>query len=101
MSDFEAYLWVTAGIVLSVLIPFAMAVLKPPPRAEGLGDKAKAWIGYVAKTYGKHAAASLLVGLLALAIAKNTGLELNHWYQGLLTGYVWDSTIEKFFRRDV
>ena len=65
LGDVEAFLWVVAGILLSVAIPWAFLVMKPPPAAQSF-DVGKAWLCPC-----RHAAfawqpllASVLIGLL-------------------------------------
>lgn len=85
MPDWAAFLLIVGGIVLSVLVPVAVRILKPEP--EGLG-------GFL-KPYLKYAFAALVIGFLTLIVVKTTGGSFKAWYEPLLTGYFWDSTLQK------
>ena len=94
MSDVIAYGWLVAGILLSVALPVAIKVLQaPPPMFEGAHD---AWWLLVVKSYGKFLIASAVVGLILFAVAKYLGLRTTEWYECVVAGYCWDSTLQKF-----
>ena len=97
LGDVQAYFWVVGGILLSTVIPWAVLVLKPPASAQGF-DVGKKWFVYISKRYGKQLLASTIIGLLIFAIARSQGAEIKAWYQALLSGYVWDSTLQKFMQ---
>ena len=92
MNDFIVFLWIVAGVVLSVIIPVAVKTLAPTPKAKGLADNS---FLDILKPYFKYAFASMAVGFLTLVVVKYTGGQFTSWPQALMAGYLWDSTIQK------
>ena len=81
------YLAVTAGIVISVILPLIRAWLpKAPPALKG----ERTW--EVIRPYVATGAFSLVVALLIVA---GMGDRLNSWSTALIAGYTWDSTLQK------
>jgi hypothetical protein len=84
MNFWYSYLIVAAGVVISVVLPILRQFYPKPPQAAEARDTAKA---YVYLGIG-----SLLTALLIVALA---GDSLSSWKAALLTGYAWDSTLQK------
>jgi hypothetical protein len=100
MNDWQLYLWVVLGVLLSVLVPVFMKWLREVANdlGKGSGDViAKVW--FFSKPYIKLAVASSVIGLLAVAIYRagfsGDKMVLDNWAKALLFGYVWDSTFQK------
>lgn len=94
MGDTQSYLWVSLGVLISVIFPVLAGFIKkefPPTGAVGLPP----WL----KRYGGLLVFSLITALIALAIFKaanpSTVLE---WYTAFLIGFAWEATIEKFLK---
>ena len=87
------FLWIVAGIVLSIAVPVAVRTLKPErEELQGLSDS---WFVRVLKPYLKYAAASMVLGFLTLAVVKYSGGQFKSWPEALMAGYLWDATIQK------
>jgi hypothetical protein len=90
-----AFGFAALGVIASVLLPVLRAALPKPP-AQGVATSsfgARFWA--VAKPYLALAAFSTLVALLVMAAAEAADSPLRAWYEGLLAGYVSDSTLQK------
>jgi peptidoglycan/LPS O-acetylase OafA/YrhL len=83
-------------VALSVLLPILRKSL--PRFAEGtlVEDTTASRLRRIARPYVVVGAFSLAVALLVLAITAPQGTNIEHWWQALLTGYVSDSTLQKF-----
>lgn len=87
MGYLEIYLCIVAGIGISLILPI---LRKAIPSARGQPRfQSRFWDAF--KNYLVILPFSLLVGLLMLA----TVTELLDWKTALLTGYAWDSTLQK------
>lgn len=93
MNDFVAFSWIVAGVLLSVAVPIAVKTLRPKTSTESHGD---GWFKTTVWPYLKYTLASLVIGFLALVIFKYGGGSFAAWPQALMTGYLWDSTFQKF-----
>jgi hypothetical protein len=83
----QAYLLVTLGIAISIVLPVLRALIPvPPPLAPG-GP---------ARPYLVVGAVSLLTAVLIMAF--NNG-QFSSPYTALLAGYAWDSTLQKLASR--
>lgn len=95
ISDLYAFLGIVFGVVLSVAVPVAYKTLKPATgTAEGVGETIS-WFASVLKPYLKIAGASLVLGFLTLLVVKYTGGSFKNWIEAVMTGYLWDSTVQK------
>jgi hypothetical protein len=93
MSDVIVFLWIVAGIGLSIAVPVAVRTLRPPdPSLEGIADS---WFIRVLRPYLKYAIASIVLGFLTLAVIKYNGGQIDTWPKALMAGYLWDATIQK------
>ncbi len=97
MNDFEAFLWIFIGILLSIAVPVASKTIKEvklsdKPKIEGIQDS---WFVRILAPYLKLGIASLVLGFLTLAFVKYNGGIFSDWPTALFTGYLWDSTIQK------
>jgi len=84
MSDVVAFLWIVAGVILSVLVPWAASILNPRDERESSLQR-----------YLPYAGAALVIGLFTLVVIKYTGGSLKAWYEALMVGYFWEATLEK------
>lgn len=94
MTDyFDIYLWVAAGVAISILLPILREMLPTPGSGdtEGVGGVIPKLI-LVAKPYLALMVFSLVVALLVVAFALE---QLTDWRVALLAGYASDSTIQK------
>jgi hypothetical protein len=94
MSDVHAYLYVSFGIVIAVVLPVLVKFIRqqfPPGGKEALPP----WL----KKYGGLLLFSLVTALPCLAIWK-TGHpnQQTGFYGYFLVGFGWESTIEKFLK---
>jgi len=81
------YLWVAAGIAISVILPLIRSLLpKQPPALSGT-DK---WL-----TIRPYVATGVFSLIVALLIVAAMGDLLNTWATALIAGYTWDSTLQK------
>lgn len=93
MPEFlELYLWVVAGVAISILLPVLRKALpKPDGKAAGLeGILPRLW--RVARPYLALGLFSCAAGLVVLAALGN---QINDWGAALLAGYAADSTLQK------
>ncbi len=81
------YLYVSLGIVISVILPLIRALLPKPPAAL-LGTS---WWDSI-RPYVATGAFSLVAALLIVAAM---GKLLDSWSTALIAGYTWDSTLQK------
>jgi hypothetical protein len=84
-----SYLAVTAGIVISILLPILRAMLPEPPKP----------YAPVVSSAGRQ---SLVVGVFSLltallVVAFRNGDFMNP-YSAILAGYAWDSTLQRIVR---
>ena len=99
MSGFEnilthhPYLGVLTGVLLSISLPILRALLPPPP-ATAKGGAAGAAIWAELRPFVVVALFSALTAILVLAFAGDA-VDKWQWYQALLAGYAWDSTLQK------
>ena len=83
----KMYLWVAAGVVISVVLPLIRALLpKPPQPLRALPSWERA------RPYVMTGLFSLVVALLVVAAI---GSQLDTWAKALIAGYLWDSTLQK------
>jgi hypothetical protein len=81
------YLWVAAGVGISVLLPVIRALLpRPPMQLRGLPNWERV------RPYVATGLFSLVVALLVVAVM---GSQLDTWSKALVAGYLWDSTLQK------
>jgi hypothetical protein len=92
MSDIAVFLWIVAGIILSISVPVAVRTLKPKPELQGVR---KSWFVRILLPYLQYAVASMVLGFLTLAVVKYNGGHFGSWPEALMAGYLWDSTIQK------
>lgn len=97
MADWQAFLWVALGVLLSAVVPYAVTALWPqqPHALTGVSGMVAApeifrtiWPGV------RKLVASLVVGLLVLVGAKATGQEIALWWQGVLIGLAADRGVQ-------
>lgn len=90
--DWQIYLLVVAGIVVSVIYPILRQALpKPKAGTAGVG-------GLLPRIWGatKPYLATLLFALItAPLIMAFLGEKLESWQTALLAGFAWEATIEK------
>ena len=93
-SDFalEPYLFCSLGVALSVVVPILRrAIPRPEGTTAGAAD-AVARVWRIARPYIALGAFSLATGLLLVAMIAPAQAD---WRVALLTGYAWDSTLQK------
>ena len=96
MSSIESfvgsYIPVALGVIISVVLPIIRKMIPGasagPAGVEGFLPR----FWSVAKPYVILGVFSLLVGLLIVAFVGDT---LTDWRVALMTGYAWDSTLQK------
>jgi hypothetical protein len=91
-SAVTSFLWICAGVAISVLLPILRKAL-PQPKGGVAGMSGffpHAW--RVAKPYLALGAFSVLVSMLLVAFA---GDKIHSPGTALLLGYAWDSTLQK------
>jgi hypothetical protein len=98
MTILELYLLFVAGILLSVLVPIGAKWIKES--RSSLDDKEGTPFGRalaVAGPYIRVAAGSAIVGLVLVLIFLASGTKIQDiaWYNAMLYGYGWDSTLQK------
>jgi hypothetical protein len=86
MSFVEIYLFVSAGVVVSIVLPILRGLLPKPKAARVAG------VWPILKPYVVVGAFSLLTGLLIVALL---GDAMQDWRAAVLAGYAWDSTLQK------
>lgn len=92
LNDWQSFIWIVLGVILSVTVPIAVKVLKPKVELQGTSSsRSFKW----AEPYIKTGAASVVVGFLTLITVRYTGGNFTDWTQALMTGYLWDSTLQK------
>lgn len=95
MSDFVSFLWIAVGVILSILVPWAVKALKEAmpkeDRVEGWSRQAWKFL----KPYLWVALASLVVGFVTLAGIRQTGGSFKNWWEPMLAGYLYDATLQK------
>lgn len=91
--DFDIFLWVAGGVLISIVLPIFRSML---PKSNAVttagvgGFLPKLW--GVTKPYIAVLVVSLLVSLLVVAFMAD---QLTDWRVALLAGYASDSTIQK------
>jgi len=93
--NFEyAYIFCVLGIVISVVLPILRKCIPTPkePALRKVRLGSRFWI--IEKPYFILAIFSLVAGLLTVASAGDSVKDWN-WFNALLIGYAWDSTIQK------
>jgi hypothetical protein len=90
------YLYFISGIVLSLLVPIAWKWLKEAQGGIGKGPIMDRVIAF-ATPIVKVAVASAIIGALLLLVFLGAGarVEETTWFQAILYGYAWDSTLQK------
>jgi hypothetical protein len=83
-------IFVALGVMASALIPVLVAAW---PKAAGVQSPARIW--NIAKPYVALAIGSLLIAVVVLAAARSQNKELKEWWQAMLAGYAFDSTLQK------
>ena len=97
MSDLYAYIWITLGVIIAVILPVMMAYLRKefPSTQLRVSRGIPPWL----KRYVLLGVISLVVGLVCLAIWKNENpANTLTWYAALVVGFAWESAVEKFIR---
>lgn len=92
MAFIETYLSVVIGIAISIILPILRQALPQPKGGPAGMEGVFSRLWPIAKPYLVLGVFSLLVGLLIVAFA---GEALGDWRTALLTGYAWDSTLQK------
>src|ERR1700744_406569 len=99
MSSFEGflnnypYLAVVRGILLSTALPILRSLLpRPPAAAAALAVDGGVWAEL--RPFVVIGSFSVLTAVLVLAFAGDAFHQWK-WYQALLAGYAWDSTLQK------
>jgi hypothetical protein len=95
MTIFQLYLLFVAGILLSILLPVAKKWVKAaqdPGAEHGIGEVLK-----IIKPYALAGIGSAVIGfaLLLLFYQTSTEPEKTTWFNAMLYGYAWDSTLQK------
>lgn len=90
LSFLQAYLLVSGGILISVLLPIVRQLYPKPSTEELRFQRRKDVRMYVALGIG-----SMLTALLVVAFTSDS---LTSWRAALLAGYAWDSTLQKIGR---
>lgn len=95
MPDWQQFVWVCVGVLLSAVLPFAVTALWPSPQngQRGLNEDAGAifhriWPGL------RLLFASLVVGAVVLVAAKAAGQEIAVWWQAVLVGLAADRGVQ-------
>lgn len=95
MPDWQSFLWVCAGVLLSAVLPFAVTALWPSPDngARGLNETSqeifnRIWPGL------RLLFASVVVGAVVLVAAKAAGQEIAVWWQAVLVGLAADRGVQ-------
>jgi len=83
--DFELYLYVVIGIIISIVLPIIKAML---PKQGTMNENY--WP--LVKPYVVIGIFSLLTGVLIVAFL---GDALDGWQIAIISGYAWDSTLQK------
>src|SRR5215213_4623481 len=91
MTPWQAYLWMTLGVLIWVIFPMLKAAVTPK-----LTDSAGVppWV----KKYGLIFIFSAVTAVILLAVyqnAKPDALKTVEWYSVFLFGFSWESAIEK------
>lgn len=98
MTLLQLYLLFVAGILLSILVPVAIKWIREAREAmsRGTGDVIKK-VFLFAKPYLLFGIGSLIIGFLLVLIFYSTGADAKNttWFNAVLYGYAWDSTIQK------
>lgn len=94
--DLQLYLWCVAGIIISIVLPPLWAYVKeqfapPAGAARGLAQIAVFWP--IMKPYLALGVVSAVTALLLVMLLGDTIADPK---AALLTGYAWDSTLQKF-----
>src|SRR4029077_13249700 len=94
MSDWNAYLWVAAGVLVAVIFPILSAYIKrefPPTAGPGFPP----WL----TRYLLLGVFCLVTAVIALAIYRNAnpGTQLV-WFNAFLIGFGWEPAVEKCLR---
>ena len=99
LTPVTAYLWCALGIILSIVLPILRAMLpKPPTESEAksmpvaLSYLRRIWP--VVRPYLIIGLFSLFTAVLIIAAA-GSSIEEWTWNIAVLTGYAWDSTLQK------
>jgi hypothetical protein len=96
LTDWQSFFWILIGVITSALFPVAVKILKPDsPTLEGEGLSRGDQIVKFVEPYLKYAFASMIVSFITLVAIRYTGSKFTDWYQPVLTGYFWDSTLQK------
>jgi len=95
----KAYLLVVAGILMSVMVPWALrwlVELAPPVKSVLMrrGYRFESFATFI-KPILKFAAAAAILAPLLLVAAKALNKDVTEPYQAVLLGYLWDSTLQK------
>ena len=83
---FYQYWFCVLGILVSVILPVLRRMLPKPLTLQG---DVPAW-----KRYGAIGLFSLITAVVVIAFVK-ASVSNWWWYDALLAGYVWDSTLQK------
>ena len=83
---FYQYGFCVLGILISIILPVLRRLL---PKPALFGSDFTAW-----KLYGAIGLFSLITAVMVIAFGK-TSVSTWHWFDALLAGYAWDSTLQK------
>lgn len=93
MADWQAFLWVAAGVLLSAVLPYAVTALWPAEPHVLMAVSAsdlfqRIWPGV------RKLLASLAVGGVVLAGALAAGYTIATWWEALLIGLAADRSVQ-------
>jgi uncharacterized protein (DUF983 family) len=83
---YPQYVFCVLGILISIILPVLRRLL---PKPLSLAPDIPAW-----KRYALIGVFSLITAVVAMAFGKGTTINWQ-WYDALLAGYAWDSTLQK------
>ena len=92
MSNLEAYLLVSAGIVISVIYPILRKALPKPEKGSGGEPSLLKRVWETVKPYIMLLIFAFVTAPLIIAFL---GDKLENWSAALLAGFAWEATIEK------
>ena len=102
LEPIMAFLWVLAGILISLILPIAVKTLKRASGLESAGEIKPslgqrlygAWIAYGGP---KYLAIFLAAVVVAAVILMMTGLEFYKMRDAAFAGFAWESLVNKLF----
>lgn len=91
MNDTSAYVWISMGVLVSVIFPILSGFIHKVFRPEGAPGMPQ-WL----KKYGGLFVFCLVTSLICLAGWKATHPNATfEWYTAFLLGFGWESAVEK------